>query len=99
MDDRFSERLGRVPQWERTQILATLQRVADMMDTTGDEEFPALANGWTESSSDLGSAPYAVSRAVVAAGGSSLSSTNGFEAPKIVEVAGEDDLRPKPGDD
>jgi DNA-binding MarR family transcriptional regulator len=32
MDDRFRQRLGELAQWERTQILATLQRIADMMD-------------------------------------------------------------------
>ena len=32
LDDRFRTRLGELAQWERTQILATLQRIADMMD-------------------------------------------------------------------
>ena len=58
IDDRFRERLERVPQWEQTQILATLQRVADMMDAASDEALPALASGWTDASPDAGSAPY-----------------------------------------
>lgn len=43
LQDRFQDELSELEPWERTQILATLQRIADMMDAkrTGDlESFP-----------------------------------------------------------
>jgi DNA-binding MarR family transcriptional regulator len=41
MQDAFLQRLGELAEWERTQILATLQRVADMMEVT-DLEIPSM---------------------------------------------------------
>jgi DNA-binding MarR family transcriptional regulator len=58
IDDRFRERLERVPQWEQTQILATLQRVADMMDATHSDALPALADGWLGPTPDSGSGEH-----------------------------------------
>lgn len=44
LQDQFLERLGRLKQWERTQILATLQRVADMMDAGATDAAPVLSS-------------------------------------------------------
>ena len=39
LEDKFQRRLGDLKQWEQTQILSTLQRIADMMDAgTLDEQ-------------------------------------------------------------
>jgi DNA-binding MarR family transcriptional regulator len=38
LQDRFQKELAKLHEWERTQILATLQRLADMMDVTSIEE-------------------------------------------------------------
>ena len=45
LQDRFRRELAKLPQWEQTMILATLQRVASMMDTEGIEAGAELAAG------------------------------------------------------
>jgi DNA-binding MarR family transcriptional regulator len=37
LQDTFRQELSRLPEWERTQILATLQRIADMMQRPSGE--------------------------------------------------------------
>jgi DNA-binding MarR family transcriptional regulator len=44
LQDEFQQELGKLKEWERTQILATLQRIADMMDATGIEAAPLLTS-------------------------------------------------------
>jgi DNA-binding MarR family transcriptional regulator len=44
LQDQFQEGLLRLPEWERTQILATLQRIADMMDAAKIEAAPVLSS-------------------------------------------------------
>lgn len=42
LQDRFRQELGRLPEWEQTQILANLQRIAAMMDADAIEAVPLL---------------------------------------------------------
>ena len=44
LQDQFLQRLGDLKEWERTQILATLQRIADMMDAGAIEAAPVLSS-------------------------------------------------------
>jgi DNA-binding MarR family transcriptional regulator len=48
LQDQFQRRLGQLEQWERTQILATLQRIADMMDAAGIEAAPVLSSEFAD---------------------------------------------------
>ncbi|NLF06703.1 MAG: MarR family transcriptional regulator [Pirellulaceae bacterium] len=45
LQDQFRHELEKLPQWERTSILATLQRIATMMDAEGIDAAPVLAPG------------------------------------------------------
>jgi DNA-binding MarR family transcriptional regulator len=45
LQDRFRRELGRLEDWERTLILATLQRIASMMDAETLAAAPFLATG------------------------------------------------------
>jgi DNA-binding MarR family transcriptional regulator len=45
LQDRFREGLSSLQQWERLQILATLQRVADLMDAQQIDAAPHLTAG------------------------------------------------------
>jgi DNA-binding MarR family transcriptional regulator len=45
LQDRFRSELARLKEWERTQLLATLQRVAAMMDAEEIDAAPVLATG------------------------------------------------------
>lgn len=45
LQDRFRRELSRLHKWERTMILATLQRIAAMMDAEGIEAAPVLVSG------------------------------------------------------
>ncbi len=56
LQDRFRDALSSLPSWERLQILATLQRVASLMDADTIDAAPYLTPGDIRSSSD-GSAP------------------------------------------
>jgi DNA-binding MarR family transcriptional regulator len=44
LQDQFLQRLGGLKEWERTQILATLQRIAEMMDAGAIEAAPVLSS-------------------------------------------------------
>jgi DNA-binding MarR family transcriptional regulator len=44
LQDEFQQELDKLKEWERTQILATLQRIADMMDASGIEAAPVLTS-------------------------------------------------------
>lgn len=44
LQDQFLQRLGELKEWERTQILATLQRIAGMMDAAAIEAAPVLSS-------------------------------------------------------
>lgn len=44
LQDQFHEQLTKLQEWERTQILATLQRIADMMHASRIEAVPVLGN-------------------------------------------------------
>jgi DNA-binding MarR family transcriptional regulator len=50
LQDQFRDKLLRLPEWERTQILATLQRIADMMDATKIEAAPVLSSELADAS-------------------------------------------------
>lgn len=45
LQERFRHELSRLDKWERTMILATLQRIASMMDAEGIEAAPVLVAG------------------------------------------------------
>lgn len=45
LQDRFRVELSRLEEWERTQILALLQRLASMMDAEAIDAAPMLATG------------------------------------------------------
>ncbi len=45
LQDRFRSELARLEEWERTQLLATLQHVAAMMDAEEIDAAPVLATG------------------------------------------------------
>jgi len=42
LQDRFRDELAKLEQWERTQLLASLQRIAAMMDAEGIDAAPIL---------------------------------------------------------
>ena len=44
LQDEFLDELAKLKKWERTQILATLQRIADMMNATRLEAVPVLSS-------------------------------------------------------
>ncbi len=48
LQERFYQELSRLHEWERTMILATLQRIASMMDAEEIEAAPVLASGSAE---------------------------------------------------
>lgn len=48
LQDRFRSELSRLDEWERTQILALLQRLASMMDAEAIEAAPMLETGTLE---------------------------------------------------
>jgi DNA-binding PadR family transcriptional regulator len=45
LQDRFRRELTRLKDWERTQLLATLQRLAEMMDAEAIDAAPMLETG------------------------------------------------------
>ena len=45
LQDRFRSELSRLEEWERTQILALLQRLASMMDAEAIDAAPMLETG------------------------------------------------------
>ncbi len=45
LHDRFRRELGKLQEWEQTQLLASLQRIAAMMDAGGIEAAPILGSG------------------------------------------------------
>lgn len=45
LQDRFRCELAKLKQWEQTQLLASLQRIASMMDAEGIEAAPVLGPG------------------------------------------------------
>ena len=45
LQERFHHELSRLHEWERTMILATLQRIASMMDAEEIEAAPVLVPG------------------------------------------------------
>jgi len=45
LQDHFRSELSRLHEWERSQMLATLQRIASLMDAEGLEAAPVLATG------------------------------------------------------
>lgn len=47
LHERFRDELSHVEEWERTMILATLQRIASMMDAEGLDAAPVLVSGAT----------------------------------------------------
>jgi DNA-binding MarR family transcriptional regulator len=55
LEDRFRAELARLEEWEQTQLLATLQRVASMMDAAGIDAAPVLATGPIDAIEVLGS--------------------------------------------
>lgn len=44
LQDEFQQELDKLKEWERTQILATLQRIADMMDASGIDAAPVMTS-------------------------------------------------------
>jgi len=54
LQDRFHRELGRLQEWERTMTLATLQRIAEMMEVQSLEASPVLAPGPLDASADAG---------------------------------------------
>lgn len=56
LQDRFRQELVRLEQWEQTTILATLQRIAAMMDAESLDASPLLVHGPLDAT-PLGAAP------------------------------------------
>jgi len=56
LQDRFHRELAKLQEWERTMILATLQRIASMMDAEDIEAAPVLVPG------GVGAVPEDISR-------------------------------------
>ena len=54
LQDEFQQELDKLKEWERTQILATLQRIADMMDASGIEAAPVLTSELTDATVSQG---------------------------------------------
>ncbi len=52
LQDQFQESLARLQEWERTQILSTLQRIADMLGANDLQDSAALINEWTNETID-----------------------------------------------
>jgi hypothetical protein len=48
LQDQFLNRLSELKEWERTQILATLQRIADMMDAGAIDAAPVLSSTFVD---------------------------------------------------
>lgn len=46
--DQFCQRLRQLAEWERTQMLATLQRIAAMMESSDGTEEPAAGDGFRD---------------------------------------------------
>lgn len=55
LQQRFHHELSRLEQWEQTMILATLQRIAAMMDAERAEAAPVLGPGLTGASEEVDS--------------------------------------------
>ena len=67
LQDRFRSELSRLAEWERTQLLATLQHVAAMMDAEEIDAAPVLATRPIDAIEVLGaSAPDAADDAAAA---------------------------------
>jgi DNA-binding MarR family transcriptional regulator len=54
LQDEFQQELNKLKEWERTQILATLQRIADMMDASGIEAAPMLSSELADATAGQG---------------------------------------------
>ena len=80
LQDRFSRELAKLQEWERTTTLASLQRIAAMMDADTLEASPVLVPGPMDAVSDGShrSAPSDEPPQPSAAAGA----TNGHKAPK-----------------
>lgn len=52
LQEQFHRRLSKLAAWEQTMILATLQRIASMMDAEGIEASPMLASGTPSAAED-----------------------------------------------
>jgi DNA-binding MarR family transcriptional regulator len=52
LQDRFRRELARLEEWEQTQVLATMQRVAAMMDADTIDASPVLVTGSVDSKAD-----------------------------------------------
>lgn len=50
LQDRFRDEVARLAEWEQTQMLATLQRIAALMDAERIDAAPVLATGAMENS-------------------------------------------------
>lgn len=53
LQDRFRRELSKLEQWEQTQMLATLQRIATMMDADIIEASPILVTGPIDTSTEV----------------------------------------------
>jgi len=45
LQERFIQRFGQLEEWEQTQLLASLQRIASMMDAVDIDASPVLSSG------------------------------------------------------
>jgi DNA-binding MarR family transcriptional regulator len=45
LQERFAQRFNDLHEWEQTQLLASLQRIAEMMDAEGIDAAPVLSSG------------------------------------------------------
>ncbi|MFQ5472820.1 MAG: MarR family winged helix-turn-helix transcriptional regulator [Dehalococcoidia bacterium] len=52
LQDKFHRELAKLEEWEQTQVLATLQRVATMMDAETIDASPVLVTGLVDSTAD-----------------------------------------------
>ena len=52
MQERFAQSFGNLQEWEQTQLLASLQRIAAMMDAEGIDAAPVLSSGSLRASAE-----------------------------------------------
>jgi DNA-binding MarR family transcriptional regulator len=59
LQDRFRSQFSRMEEWEQTQMLATLQRIAAMMDAEELDAAPVLTSGTSVTAPDSAASPPA----------------------------------------
>ncbi len=88
LQDRFRRELLKLQEWEQTQMLATLQRIAAMMDAEEIDAAPVLAAGAATAS------PEDVSQFLDKAVTSAESTSNSSVSSRLPDKSGPEELQP-----